>query len=339
MVKLFEQYTIKDMTLKNRIVLSPMCQFCAGKASLVDDWHVVHYATRAVGGVGLIIVEATGVQFNGRITEACLGIWDDKFILGFKKIVDLGHQLGAKVGIQLSHAGRKSGVPGLEVGPSAIAVSDGSPVPRELSVADIKEIVLAFRDGAKRAFQAGFDMLEIHGAHGYLLHQFLSPISNQRQDDYGGDFSNRVRFMVEVLDAVRSVWPLDKPLFLRLSAVDHLADGIQLEDTIEIAKIAKAHGVDLIDVSSGGLVQAPIALAPGYQVPYAEAVRKGADIPTAAVGLITSPEMAEEIVFNGRADLVAIGRELLRNPYWPLRAAKQLGVDVQWPEQYLRAKL
>lgn len=337
MVKLFESFIIKDMTLKNRIVLPSMCQYSA-RDGFVNDWHIVHYATRAVGGVGLIIMEATGVQPNGRITEDCLQIGDDKYIPGLKKIVDLAHKYGAKIGIQLNHAGRKFSIPELAVGPSPIAFDSEAQVPRTLTIPEIQEIVLAFKDSARRALEAGFDMIELHGAHGYLIHQFLSPLSNQRNDEYGGSASNRVRFLVEVIDAVRSVWPSEKPIFLRISATDHLSEGIQIRDMIKIIRIAMAHEVDVIDVSSGGLVPAPISIGPGYQIRYAETIRQETGVPSVAVGLITTPEQAEDIVFNGRADLVALGRELLRNPYWPLDAAKKLGVDVDWLKQYQRAK-
>ncbi|GAB6934432.1 MAG: NADPH dehydrogenase NamA [Bacillota bacterium] len=338
-VHLFQPFRIKDLLLRNRIVMSPMCMYSATDG-FANDWHFVHYTTRAVGGVGLIILEATGVQPHGRITSRCLGIWDDAHIPGLARIVEGCHAHGAKVGIQLAHAGRKCEIPGRIVAPSAIPFGPNSPTPEELSVNEIREVVESFGQAARRARQAGFDVVEIHGAHGYLINEFLSPLANKRTDAYGGSLENRARFLMEVIDAVRAEWPADKPLFLRLSAVDYAEGGVTLEETVEVAKMAKARGVDLIDVSSGGVVPGvTVPVHPGYQVPFAETVRREADIPTGAVGLITEPKQAEEIVANGRADLVFLGRELLRNPYWPLHAALELGAEIDyWPIQYLRAK-
>lgn len=332
---LFKPYQIKDVVLPNRIVMPAMCQYSATTNGFVQDWHILHYGTRAVGGVGLIILEATAVEKGGRISEHDLGIWDDGHIEGLRKIVQVCHTYGAKVGIQIGHAGRKGCGPE-RVAPSAVPFSEGGPVPMELTVQEIAETVSLWKEAGRRAREAQFDVLQIHGAHGYLIHQFLSPISNHRTDSYGGSLENRMRFLLEIVEAVRQEWPANKPLSVRLSAVDYLPGGLTIEDTILIAQALKEKGVDLIDVSSGGIGPASIPLAPGYQVKYAEAVKKQVQISTIAVGLITSRELAQEIVFNERADLVALGRELLRNPYWVLHASSHS--DKLWPKQYERAR-
>lgn len=341
MAYLFQPYQIKDMTLRNRIVMSPMCMYSADEAGRVQDWHLVHYATRAVGGVGLILLEATAVEPRGRISDYDLGIWSDDHLPGLEKLVRLIHAHGAKVGIQLAHAGRKGKLKRDKiVAPSAIRFDDSFDVPEALSEEGIRQVVQAFCDGARRALAVGMDVIEIHAAHGYLLNQFLSPITNRRTDAYGGSFEGRTRLLRDVIRAVREVWPEEKPLFLRLSCEDYVEGGLTLDDHVEIARMAKAEGVDLIDCSSGGIVpKAPAKVGPGYQVPFAERIRREVGIATGAVGLLTLPEQGEEILLNGRADLVFLGRELLRNPYWPLQAARKLGVEVDyWPVQYSRAR-
>ncbi|MDN9011647.1 NADPH dehydrogenase NamA [Brevibacillus laterosporus] len=334
-VKLFQPYQLKEVTLKNRIVMAPMCMYSAtekdGKAT---EFHITHYATRAVGQVGLIIVEATAVEAQGRISEFDLGIWNDDHIAGLHKIVEQAHQYGAKIGIQLAHAGRKAEVPGSIFGPSAIAFDESSRVPEEMSVEKIKQTIEAFKQGAARAKQAGFDVIEIHAAHGYLLHEFLSPLSNQRTDEYGGSQENRYRMLSKVITEVKSVW--EGPLMVRVSATDYTEGGLTIEDHVQFAAWMRDQGVDLIDVSSGALVRAAIHVYPGYQVKLSEQIKEEANIPTGAVGLITSPLQAEEILQNNRADLIILGRELLRNPYWARGAADELQVEIEAPRQYQR---
>ncbi|MGZ0086236.1 NADPH dehydrogenase NamA [Caldibacillus thermoamylovorans] len=332
---LFSPYTIGGLTLKNRIVMSPMCMYsCETKDGTVRTWHKIHYPARAVGQVGLIIVEATSVTPQGRISERDLGIWSDDHIAGLRELVGLVKEHGAAIGIQLAHAGRKAEVPGEIIAPSAIPFQESSRTPKEMTKADIEETVQAFQNGARRAKEAGFDVIEIHAAHGYLINEFLSPLANHRQDEYGGSPENRYRFLGEVIDAVREVW--DGPLFVRISASDYHPDGLTASDYVPYAKRMKEQGVDLIDVSSGAIVPARIDVYPSYQVPFAELIRREADIPTGAVGLITSGWQAEEVLRNGRADLVFLGRELLRNPYWPYAAARELGVSIEAPVQYER---
>lgn len=351
MPHLFESFTLRDVTLRNRIGVSPMCQYSA-ENGFVNDWHMVHLGSYANGGAGLVIYEATAVEQRGRISPNDLGIWSDEHIEGFARINRFIEQQGAVPGIQIAHAGRKAGTArpwdgghplsdeqgGWEpVGPSAIAFAEGYRTPHELSVGEIQEIVTAFKEGARRSYEAGFRWIEIHGAHGYLLHNFLSPLSNKRNDAYGGSFENRIRLYVEVARAIREVWPERLPLTGRFSASDWTEGGWDLEQSIELARRLKQEGVDLIDCSSGGNVaRAEIPIGPGYQVPFAEAIRREADIPTAAVGLITEPTHADEIIRNGRADLVLLARELLRNPFWPQHAAKQLKQPIPAPKQYLR---
>jgi len=333
--KLFSPYTIKDVTFKNRIVMAPMCMYSShNEDGHVLNWHRTHYTSRAVGQVGLIIVEATAVTPQGRITPQDLGIWSDEHIEGLQELAGLVKEHGAKIGIQLAHAGRKAVLEGEIIAPSAIAFNEKSKTPKEMTLEDIKETVAAFRDGAERAKKAGFDVIEIHAAHGYLINEFLSPLSNQRTDEYGGTKENRYQILREVIDAVKTVW--DGPLFVRVSAHDYQEGGLVPEDYVPFAKWMKEQGVDLIDVSSGAVVPAHIHSYPGYQVPYSETIRNGADVPTGAVGLITSPAHAEEILENNRADLIFLARELLRDPYWPRRAAKELGVSIDSPKPYER---
>jgi len=331
---LFTPMTIKNMTIKNRIVMSPMCMYSVFKEDgMVTDFHLTHYTSRAVGQVGLVIVESTAVTAQGRISVNDLGIWSDDHIEGLKKLVELNHQHGSKMGVQLNHAGRKADVPESILAPSAIAFPDMK-TPEAMTVDQIKEVVEAFKQGARRAKLAGFDLIEIHGAHGYLINQFLSPLSNQRDDEYGGDLDRRYRILSEVIEAVKSEF--DGPLFVRISANDYTEGGNTPDDYVYLAKKMKAQGVDLIDCSSGAVVPAPIDAFPGYQVPYADQIRKEAGIATGAVGLILNATQAEEILKNGRADLIILARELLRDPYWPYRAAKELRTTIEGPVQYKR---
>lgn len=353
MRKLFSPLTLRGVTFANRVWVSPMCQYSAIDG-VATNWHDVHIGAFASGGTGMIMMEATGVSPEGRISTQCLGLWNDEQAERLKPIVKFAHQMETKIGIQLAHAGRKgSCLPpwsdhpmaaldegGWEcVAPSAISFGGKYPTPRALTENEIAELVKAFASAAKRAVTAGFDLVEIHAAHGYLIHQFLSPLSNTREDEYGGSFENRIRFLLEIIDAVRSSIPDSMPLFLRISASDWLEGGWTIDDSVALAKIVKLRGVDLIDVSSGGTSSgAPVPVGPGYQVPFAEQIRNQADIPTAAVGLITEPEQAEEIVSTGKADAVMMAREFLRNPRWPLFAAQKLGSEVNWPVQLLRGK-
>ncbi|QOR65377.1 NADPH dehydrogenase NamA [Cytobacillus suaedae] len=332
---LFSPYTIKNVTLKNRIVMSPMCMYSShNEDGQVENWHLTHYVSRAVGQVGLIMVEATSVTPQGRISPQDLGIWSDDHVPGLKKLVDMIKEAGSKTSIQIAHAGRKAMVAGEIVAPSAIAFNERMKTPKEMTTEEVKETVVAFREGARRAKEAGFDIIELHGAHGYLINEFLSPLANKREDEYGGNFDNRYRFLSEVIDAVKEVW--DGPLFVRVSANDYDPNGLSPEDYVEYSKRMKAQGVDLIDVSSGAVVPAAIPVFPGYQVGFSETIKHGAGFDTGAVGLITTGNQAEEILRNNRADLIFVARELLRDPYWPRTAAKQLGVEIESPKQYDR---
>jgi 2,4-dienoyl-CoA reductase-like NADH-dependent reductase (Old Yellow Enzyme family) len=349
---LFSPFQLRSVTFPNRIGVSPMCQYSA-EDGFVSDWHFVHLGARAQGGAGLVILEASAVTAEGRISPGDLGIYKDEHIPGLQRIVRFIHSQGARAGIQLAHAGRKAsmsvpfggekllqpdGGGWVTVAPSAIAFSATYALPQALDQAGIDATVEAFQQAAGRALAAGFDLVEIHAAHGYLLNEFLSPLSNQRTDDYGGSFENRTRLMLEVVDAVRSVWPEHLPLFVRISASDWADGGWTIEDSVKLARVLRGHGVDLMDCSSGGLVPyAKIPVGPGYQVPFAAQVRKEAEIATAAVGMITDAAQAEAIVANGEADLVLLAREMLRDPYWPEHAAAALGESATWPVQYLRA--
>ncbi|MFI8685293.1 NADPH dehydrogenase NamA [Rossellomorea sp. NPDC077527] len=333
--KLFEPYMLKNVELKNRIVMAPMCMYSShNEDGKVENWHRTHYTSRAVGGVGLIIQEATAVTPQGRISPQDLGIWDDEHIEGLKELVDLMKEQGAKTGIQLAHAGRKAVLEGDILAPSALPFNDEMKTPVEMSANDIEETVTSFIKGAVRAKKAGFDVIEIHGAHGYLINEFLSPLSNKRTDEYGGSAENRYRFLRKIIDGIQQVW--DGPLLVRVSAKDYNDEGLDVEDYVVFAKWMKEQGVDLIDVSSGALVPARIPVFPGYQVKLAETIKNGAGIDTGAVGLITTGIQAEEILQNERADLVLLARELLRDPYWPRTAAKELGVEIEAPKQYER---
>jgi 2,4-dienoyl-CoA reductase-like NADH-dependent reductase (Old Yellow Enzyme family) len=348
---LFSPLTIRGMELPHRIVVSPMCQY-SSTDGFATDWHLVHLGSRATGGAALVIVEASAVTPEGRITPGDLGFWKDEHIAKHKQIVDFAHSQGAFMGIQLAHAGRKASmsVPWnpervMEpheggwtnvMAPSPIPFSPTYPKPQALDAAGIDKVVEHFRAAARRAIAAGYDVIEIHGAHGYLLHEFASPLSNHRTDEYGGSFENRVRLHIRIVDAVRQVWT--KPLFIRISATDWAEGGWSIEDSVELSKVLKDHGVDLVDVSSGGLVpNVKIPAGPGYQTPFAHRIRREAGILTGAVGFIIDPAQADHVIRNEQADLVLLAREMLRDPYWPLHAAEHLEKKISWPKQYLRA--
>jgi NADPH2 dehydrogenase len=336
-MNIFKEYNLKNTNLRNRIVMPPMCMYSSDDKGLANEFHYNHYVTRAIGGVGLIILESTGVVSNGRTTDNDLGIWDDSQIEGLNNIVNGVKKYGAKVAIQLNHAGRKyTGAAGEVVAPSAIRFDEESVLPKELSKNQIKEIILSFKEAAKRANKAGFDAIEIHAAHGYLIHQFLSPLSNVRTDEYGGNIKNRTRFLKEILQVVSEVWPKEKPILLRVSAYDYKEGGIDLDNMVNIINHVKEN-LDMVHVSTGGLVPAKINVYPGYQVKFSDTIKNKCHVPTIAVGLITDANMAEEIISNDRADLVAFGRELLRNPYLILNEAKVRNLDINYPEQYKAA--
>ena len=332
--KLFSPYTIGNITLKNRIVMSPMCMYSVtAQDGKLNNWHYTHYTSRAVGQAGLIIVEASAVTPGGRISYEDVGIWDDAHITNLTHLTQLVHEQGAHIGIQLAHAGRKAQLNETPVAPSAVAF-EGMKEPAALTVAEIAEIVKAFGAGARRAKAAGFDVIEIHGAHGYLINEFLSPLTNFRDDNYGGTKENRYRFLEEIITAIRAEW--DGPLFCRISATEYAEGGSTIEDMVYYAQRMKAQGIDLIDCSSGGVAPAAIHAYPGYQVRAADIIRKEAAIATGAVGLITNGFQAEEVLANERADLVFIARAFLRDPYWPRTAAYELGVTITPPQQYVR---
>jgi 2,4-dienoyl-CoA reductase-like NADH-dependent reductase (Old Yellow Enzyme family) len=351
-MKLFTPLKIRDIELKNRIAVSPMCEYSA-KDGHPQPWHMVHLGSRAVGGAALVMTEASAVEARGRISAADAGIYDDAHVESWRPITEFVKSQGAVVGMQLAHAGRKAstavpwvgGKPvrisdgGWEpVGPSAVAYDNGYTTPHALSLSEIAEVVAAFRKSAQRALAAGFQIVEIHAAHGYLIHQFLSPLSNKRDDEYGGSFDNRIRLALEVAKAVREVWPANLPLFCRVSASDWAEGGWDIGETVELCKRLKPLGVDLIDTSSAGLVPfQKIAVGFGYQVPFAEAIRKQADILTGAVGMITDGAQADTILTTGQADMVFLAREFLRDPYWPRRAAQELHAKIEPPVQYQRA--
>lgn len=338
MTKLFSKFELKGMELKNRIVMPPMCMYTA-EDGMANDWHFVHYTTRAVGGVGLIIFEATGVESRGRITDRDLGLWKDEQVEGLRKIVTACQSQGARVGIQLGHAGRKSEVMSEpSIAPSPIAFSEKYRVPVEMTKNEIKAVEIAFREAARRADQAGFDTIEIHAAHGYLISEFLSPLTNKRTDEYGGSEENRGRFLKEILQEIKTVWPEEKPIIVRVSAEDY-AEGGNHDDTMaNILNALKKEGIDMVNVSSGAVVNITMKVYPGYQTKFAETIKNSTQLSVITGGLITSPLMAEEILQNDRADFIFLGRELLRNPYWPLQAAKELKEELEWPVQYSRAK-
>ena len=351
---LLEPFTLRQLTLPNRIAVSPMCQY-SSVDGLANDWHLVHLGSRAVGGAGLVFTEATAVTADGRITAQDLGLWNDEQIEPLQRITRFISAQGAVAGIQLAHAGRKASTyrPWLgkhgsvkpdeggwvPVGPSPIAFDPQHTQPRQLDDAEIAKVIQAFVDAAKRSLKAGFKVVEVHAAHGYLLHQFLSPLSNQRRDQYGGSFENRIRLVLQVTEAVRAVWPEELPVFVRVSATDWVEDGWNPDETVELARRLKALGADLIDVSSGGTaVNAEIPTGPGYQTRFAERVRKESGMATGTVGMITEPAQAEHILRTCQADIIFLARELLRDPYWALHADDDLGGHkAVWPAQYQRA--
>lgn len=334
-MKFLKPLTIKNLALKNRIVMPPMCTFSAAQGARATTRHLVHYASRAAGGTALIIIEATGVLPEGRITDGCLGLWENSQIEGLAKIVEACHAEGAKVALQLNHAGRKCAAcedqEDYTLAPSALAFNETYRVPRAMTVKDMDRIRTAFQEAASRAHASGFDAVEIHAAHGFLLSSFLSPVSNQREDEYGGSLDNRARFPLEVIRAVREVWPAEKALLLRLSATDYLPGGTGIEETVWFVNQARSC-IDAAHLSSGGIAPAPIEVFPGYQVPFAERVKRDCGLPVIAVGAIRRVEEVEEILGNGRADLVALGKELLRNPSWVAQAAWENGMEFPWPD-------
>src|SRR3979490_1473857 len=353
MTHLFDPLAIRDITFANRVFVSPMCQY-SSTDGYASDWHFVHLGSRAVGGAGLVLTEATAVLPEGRISPQDLGIWMDEHIEPLARILAFIHEQGSVAGIQLAHAGRKAStyapwaghgmIPEIKggwnnvVAPSALPFTDGHPMPRALSIDGIKNIVSAFAAAARRACEAGFRVIEIHAAHGYLIQEFLSPLSNQRTDAYGGSFENRTRILREIVAAVRGSWPERAPLFVRISATDWIDGGWDIQQSVELVRQLKELGADLIDCSSGGnVLQAKIPVGAGDQTQFAEQIRREANILTSAVGMITSPVQAEHIMVTGQADAVIIAREFPRDPYWPLRAARELGQSISWPVQYLRA--
>lgn len=347
-VPLFSSFKIKSKSFRNRIVLSPMCQYKA-KDGVISDWHFQHYSRFAFSGLGAAFVEATGVSPEGRIGHGCTGIWSDSHVEGLSKVAKIFNEYNCLSGIQLAHAGRKASYlrpwdgaspitendkvePAWQtIGPSAIPINNSSPVPKEMTVEDINKVREDFKKAAQRADKAGFDIIEIHGAHGYLLHSFFSPLSNQRNDQYGGSFENRIRFALEIIAEIKSVWPDNKPLFYRLSSIDAPGQGANLEDNIKLAKSLKSVGVDVIDCSSGGITGSPVLtkskIIPGFQVPYSEKIKKDAEISSMAVGAIISADQANEIISNKRADLVAMGRELLADTQWVYKAATYFNLE------------
>ena len=351
---LFDPLTIRGITLKNRIAVSPMCQYSSDDG-FATDWHLVHLGQRAVGGAALVFTEATAVTPEGRISPQDLGIWKDEHLEFMARIAHFLNKNGAVSGVQLAHAGRKASTAAPWLGgqyiseaesgwrpiyaPSALPFSAKAVEPQPLDKAGIARICTAFGEAARRVLDAGFQVIELHGAHGYLVNEFLSPLSNTRSDEYGGSFENRTRFLREITAEVRRVWPERLPIFLRISATDWSEDGWTVEDSVALARMMKPLGVDLIDCSSGGNIShARIPVGAGYQVPFSAQVRRDAGVLTGTVGMITSPAQADQIIRNGEADIVLLAREFLRDPYWPLHAAHALGVDVRWPDQYLRAQ-
>ncbi len=350
---LFTPLSLRTATFKNRIFVSPMCQYSTAGDGVPLEWHFVHLGQFAVGGAALVMTEATAVSPEGRLSPQDTGLWNAEQTAAWAPIVSFVHENGARAGIQLGHAGRKGStsppwdgehaVPATEggwqtIGPSPLAF-DGLPAPREMTRDDITRVVEHFAAATQRAAEAGFDVVELHAAHGYLVHEFLSPLSNIRTDEYGGSLDGRAKFLLEVVDAMRAAWPEERPLFVRLSATDWVDEGWGLEDTIAVSHLLRDRGVDLVDCSSGGTVaDAVIPVGPGYQVPFARAVRSGAGIATGAVGRITDAAQADQIIAEGSADAVLLGKELLRNPHWPLLASVELGESVPWPDQYATSR-
>ncbi len=353
MALLFQPIKIRSIELKNRIVVSPMCQY-SSKDGFANDWHLVHLGSRAIGGAGLVFTEATAVSPDGRITLSDLGLWKDEHIDFLKSNTTFIETNGAVAGIQLAHAGRKAShhVPWKgsapltaeegawqTLAPSAVAYKETDPLPKEMTIEDIQQLINNFTLAAKRALEAGFKVIEIHAAHGYLINEFLSPLSNLRTDDYGGNFENRIRLLIEIVDATRKIFPNDYPVFVRISATDWVDGGWTDNDSVKLAAILKDKGVDVIDCSSGGNISyQKIIPEPLYQVQFAEKIKRETGILTGTVGLITTAQQAEEILTKQKADLILLARQFLRDPYFPLHAAKELNVDIQWPDQYDRAK-
>jgi 2,4-dienoyl-CoA reductase-like NADH-dependent reductase (Old Yellow Enzyme family) len=353
MAALFQPLALRGIQLKNRIVVSPMCQY-SSEDGFVNDWHIVHLGSRAVGGAALIITEATSVSPEGRITHKDLGIWKDEHIEGLKRITQFIESQQAIAGIQLAHAGRKASHhipweggttlkenedPWQTVAPSAVPFTEAEPTPAALDNNGIQKVIADFKAATHRALKAGFKVIEIHAAHGYLFHEFFSPLSNKRTDEYGGSFENRIRLLLQVVDTIRQVWPEDYPLFVRISATDWVDGGWTVEDSIALANVLKNKGVDLMDCSTGGNIPGvKIPIGPMYQLEFATQIKKATGMRTGAVGIITKPLEAEMIIANEEADVVLLARQFLRDPYFPLHAAKELGVDVPWPSQYERAK-
>jgi 2,4-dienoyl-CoA reductase-like NADH-dependent reductase (Old Yellow Enzyme family) len=353
MSKLFSSIKIRGVELKNRIAVSPMCQY-SSREGLPSDWHLVHLGSRAVGGAALVIMEATAVSPEGRISPDDAGIWSAKHAEAYKRITSFIKEQNSVPAVQLAHAGRKAStfspwkgtgaVPLNEggwttVAPSPVRFADNYPLPKEMSKQDIQNFIDQFKSAAERSIEAGFQIIELHMAHGYLIHEFLSPLSNLRKDEYGGSLENRCRLAIEVARNVRNVIPEEMPLLARISSTDWAENGWDISQSVRLAEWLKDLGVDLIDCSSGGnIAKASIPLGPGYQIPFSEEIRKKVKILTAGVGLITSPEQAENIIRTGQADLVVLAREMLRNPYWPLFASEKLKADIEWPKQYLRSK-
>ncbi|MCW3119333.1 MAG: NADH:flavin oxidoreductase/NADH oxidase [Chitinophagaceae bacterium] len=351
---LFSPLTIKNITFKNRIVISPMCEY-SSMDGFANDWHLVHLGSRAVGGAALVIQEATAVSPEGRISPDDMGLWKDGHIEKLRTITSFIKQQGAGVGIQLAHAGRKASSASPWKGgkqikiqdggwksfaPSAIPFHDNDEAPHALDKEGIEKVIKDFTRAAQRAIQAGYQVLEIHAAHGYLLNEFLSPLTNHRLDEYGGSFENRIRLLLRVIEGIQTVWSKESPLFVRISATDWAEGGWNIDESVRLSVILKSKGVDLVDCSSGGAVSGiKIVLTAGYQVPFAERIKKETGMLTGAVGLITEARQAEEIIAGGRADLIFIARQSLRDPYFPLHAAKELGAVIQWPSQYERAKI
>ncbi len=353
--QLFRPVTFRSVTARNRITVSPMCQYSATDG-VANDWHFQNLASRAVGGAGIVFTEVAHTEPRGRITPYCLGLWNDEQRDALARIVRFVKSQGAVAGVQIGHAGRKGstarpwdgGKPltaeqgGWQIiAPSALPFNEGYGMPLEMDQKTIDKSLTQFAANTRRAREAGFDLLELHAAHGYLIHEFMSPLSNRREDKYGGSFENRIRYLLEVLDAVRSEWSDDKPLFVRISSTDWIEGGWDLESSVRLAQILKAGGkVDLIDCSSGGLSpQQKITLHPGYQVPFAAAIRSRADIATGAIGLINAPDLAEQIIASGQADIIVMARAMLNDPYWPLHAAKVLKTKIAWPPQYERGDI
>ena len=350
---LFSSLKIREIEIKNRIAVSPMCQY-SSEDGMPTDWHFVHLGSRAVGGAALVIMEATAVSPEGRISPDDAGIWSEEHADAYKKITPFIKSQNSVPAIQLAHAGRKAstyspwkGKEAVDINdggwqtlaPSAVSFADNYPHPKEMDRDDIKNVINQFKTAAERSVRAGFQVIELHFAHGYLIHEFLSPLSNQRKDEYGGSLENRCRLALKITKTVRDSIPQNLPLFIRISSTDWVNDGWDIEQSVQLSKWLKDLGVDLIDCSSGGNVDdAKIPVGPGYQVPFSERIKKEVGILTGAVGYITSPEQAENIIRTGQSDLIILGKEMLRNPYWPLYAAKQLKSDIQWPNQYLRAK-